>query len=74
MDFSFKTHRGRAVLIASMARSCIRDEDLLTIVHDSDPGHTHLWWHEGSVPLREGDTIYYFKTSIGHAIEAVVPS
>ncbi len=71
MDASLSTPRGRAVLVASMARSLLRDDELMTLVHDSGPSHAYLWW-DSQVPIENGDIVHYFPTALGVVLEAVV--
>lgn len=56
---------------ASVARSLMKDDDFLRLIHSAGPSSTRLWWGP-VVPLRDGDTVYYFKTPNGSiCVEAV---
>ena len=56
---------------ASVARSLLSDDELLQVVHNGGSSSTKLWWGP-TVPVRDGDLVYYFKTASGKiAVEAI---
>lgn len=59
------------MLVASMARSLLRDDEIKTMVHEAGPSFVNLWWGN-TVPIKNGDVVHYFTTSLGIALEAVV--
>ncbi len=56
---------------ASIARSLLGDDAFQKLVHNGGSSTTRLWWGP-TVPIRDGDLVYYFKTASGRiAVEAV---